>query len=464
MEFIKKRLFLILCVSVVVLGGAILAWGMVINSANKKKAADLQAQYDGVARLRGKLVHDNELAQWKSQAQRAQEDVKGVKKRALDTTRRELIYDKVFPRPRDTVNQITYYEEFAVRYCAQVKKLLRMIKAADRPSQMEEQREREKYYQTPTGGDSAKTTAKKMTASPIPGVMEMNIAQPARRGTTATDSPADKLVEDLRRRRAEELSVYIDLDAFCAYKYWKNKPSASLDEMLKNSWFSQLASWIQEDVVLSIQQVNDSSRSVLQNPIKRLIEISFMGDITVNPVGSAGDRVGSGAMLRGGALGVALRNNSENTLPGYVMAGSGSARGASNPAMGFGDSSASIKSSWTGRSCDGLADVVHFEVAVIVDSTHIVAFTNAMQSKKGIGTPNERNQITVLNLEIEPVDVLAEEKAGYYYGPSSLVVLRIDCEYVFIKSGYEKFMPIPVKASFQTEDKGRSTSDNIYGN
>ena len=70
-----------------------------------------------------------------------------------------------------------------------------------------------------------------------------------------------------------------------------------------------------------------------------------------------------------------------------------------------------------------------------------------------------RNQITVLQLECEPLDLDAEKQAGYYYGSASLTSLRLVCDYFFFKNGYEDKKPAVVKKIGQEEeekDRGRS--------
>ena len=69
--------------------------------------------------------------------------------------------------------------------------------------------------------------------------------------------------------------------------------------MLRDSWFGQLSLWIQEDVTLSINQMNDIEASVMENPIKRLVEISFCGNVSGS--GQMGARMGMG-MGRGGSM------------------------------------------------------------------------------------------------------------------------------------------------------------------
>jgi len=108
----------------------------------------------------------------------------------------------------------------------------------------------------------------------------------------------------------------------------------------------------------------------------------------------------------------------------------------------------------TKHCCNDQIDVVQFEVAVVIDNTQIQNFINALQSEKttelkkedgSVENTHRRNQITVLTIRISPIQANREKDAGYYYGYACLNELRLICEYVFFKDGYEKKKPEPVK-------------------
>ena len=115
-----------------------------------------------------------------------------------------------------------------------------------------------------------------------------------------------------------------------------------------------------------------------------------------------------------------------------------------------------VATSVTERASDELIDVVHFELAVIVDTVAVIDFINALQSLKHDREDpdrHKRNQISILEYVLEPVDVEQEIATGYHYGPASLGVMRIVCEYFFFKSGYEKYQPEPVKSLFRQDEE-----------
>ena len=278
------------------------------------------------------------------------------------------------------------------------------------------------------------------------------------RGSVGTRSRAgsqeEKLIEDLRRRRAEEIAVYAGVDAFCRYDYWRQddlweEDLGDTSTMQLNSWFTQIAAWIQEDVVATIKATNGGSESVAASAIKRLISISFSAEESSQRQTSS--------KSRGGADG-AVRGRGSLSLPEYVTSlkkqtrQSGSSRSRQSVSTA-GVMWGNMVESWTGRVSDGLLDVVHFEVAVVVDTSRITDFLGALREAKytvseqdgrSVQT-NKRNQIVVLQISMEPVDVEVEQQSGYYYGPASVAVLRVACEYSFFREGYVRHMPASVK-------------------
>ena len=108
--------------------------------------------------------------------------------------------------------------------------------------------------------------------------------------------------------------------------------------------------------------------------------------------------------------------------------------------------------SWTGHVSDETAHVVHFELGVIIDTTQVIAFMNALQSLKEAGEINQRNQITVLEWQTEPLEIEKEKFAGFHYGSGSLTTLRLICEYIFFREGYAKHMPKPVTKLFEEDE------------
>jgi len=257
---------------------------------------------------------------------------------------------------------------------------------------------------------------------------------------TSSQAQEERIIKDLRRKRAEEIVMYGSAGSFAACDYWNvhNFGSQVYAKLQSNSWFSQLAFWIQEDIVSSILQLNQGKKNVLEAPIKRLIEISFAGDeaspgtVITGPLGGLG---GEARQLAPDAqtMTVAARRDLGNKyrLPSYVL-------DQNNETVG------DLTSAFTQRFCCDLYDVAQFELAVVIDTTAITAFVDTLQSEKsslftepdGSQKTYTRNPITVLQYLIEPLDVQLENEAGYYYGAGSLCTFRLIGEYVFYKNKY----------------------------
>jgi len=431
MNFLKKKLFLIICVLVFLLGIALFVPALTINTTNITEFAKIEKEYKKVVDLDRQKVHRNVLEQLQANANLADQQAEETSRQILLTTARQLISDKVFPKPEES-SRIIYYRQFANKYCFLIRNFINALKGGDRPSKRVELNYLEEYRKR--AGATSSSSSSERSSTDIAANLK-------------PETPEEKLLDDLRLTQAKKISIYINPACFCCYDYWKDHDgNGPTDTMLTDSWFTQLALWIQEDVILSLGQINKADASVLENPLKRLIEISFAGSpagagLSHSPTGTAPQKTSSGTSAN------RLRTGSEKLLPTYVIS-------QSDPLLNTASYSGNLITPYDGRACDDLIDVVQFELAVIIDTTRIIDFINVLQSTKKSESGSEsgeRNQITVLDMQLAPVDVQGERAAGYHYGTASLGVLRLNCEYVFFKAGYERIQPDPVKALFQQD-------------
>ena len=65
----------------------------------------------------------------------------------------------------------------------------------------------------------------------------------------------------------------------------------------------------------------------------------------------------------------------------------------------------------------------------------------------------KHNQITILEMRVEPVDREGEEHQYYRYGDSAVVELDMTCEYIFNRAGYDVVKPIQIKQSGMTDEQ-----------
>ena len=66
-------------------------------------------------------------------------------------------------------------------------------------------------------------------------------------------------------------------------------------------------------------------------------------------------------------------------------------------------------------------------------------------------------------MDIEPLDISVEQDGGYYYGSGSFKVLRLTCEYIFFKSGYQDLMPAPVQEILNPSESQPKTGIGLGG-
>lgn len=474
MGFIKKKMFLILCIAVSLLGIGIFVNGMMVSAENQDHLGTITETIQKVDGFRSQAIPEDEVGQLQAQAEGHQRNMKQVESWMAETTRRAVLFRAVFPQLNHIGDNEIRFREFAKRYCTFVESLLDRLGAGTCPSIQEE-------------AQTIKTFLEHLQDSDA-----LEIDQ---------EEQVDRICNELYRKRAGECVVYADTGVFCAYGHWKGKPRLATP-MYQDAWYTQLASWIQEDVVDAIVEINGPSQSVLTSPVKRILEISFSGEVpegvpTENTTVATTSRSSSSRKDRGQCAS-RLDENSVNRLPAYITSSEQKSSGysmASRTSTMSGGSSyqGGLAAPFTKNACNDLIDVVHFEVGLVIDSTRITDFIRVLESQKqsqvillhnGPKTKTEildlariqtirsalqsssdgmvsvegrqilaseielkqirRNQITVLQMDIMPIDLSVEQKSGYYYGSGCFKVLRLTCEYIFFKNGYNDLMPKPV--------------------
>ena len=196
-----------------------------------------------------------------------------------------------------------------------------------------------------------------------------------------------------RLRRAREYMIYLSPEGL------PFSPDISLERAATPAqmWFAQNVLWIQEDIVAAIQNANAQATNILDAPIKHLVRM----DVEFGP-----DQ--------------------------YVRAGAGKAKGGDDEGGGSAITTdvhgapAVWSKSPTGRVCNDLYDVVHFDLVLRVDARKVPQVIAAL----------ERNQmVTVLKTNVVAIDSAAERKqSGFVYGNEPVVELTLQCEILFLRS------------------------------
>lgn len=345
--------------------------------------------------------------------QRLQEEVKTVQTIALQTTQRELIKYRIFPKSEDTSSQI--YLDFGRRYRAAVEDLITArLKALDAPS------EAEIRAAGGVGGAGAIRGGEYLGAG-MAGSSPM---------TSVADNP---MVSALCTARAERIAMYANPRVFSWYDFWESYQFLGADIALRDCWFAQTAYWIYEDVVATIETMNTGSERVADSPVKRLLGVSFQHPVSDLPTGYSPINVPRGM----GGLPTGLAGDQ----PAYILPG------MAGPLAVI---------PWTTRTCNEDIDVVHFAVSVIVDSRFTQAFLKELCSSKphtyregfqenGPQRQARHNQITVLANTFSAIDKQSPAHVYYRYGTDAVMRVDLVCEYLFYRKAYDMIKPEPIK-------------------
>jgi len=367
---------------------------------------------------RGKQVQslnrsDISGGQWKVEKEYMEacaEDANQIALIAAQSSRRQLLSYKIFPKPKGISTLI--FEQFGQQFRDSVDALIGQARACDCPTDVELQRSMQGYSSSgPSRG--RRGSPGMLFKTPYGG-----------------SSDAEAAIKDaLCRDKAESASVYSNPSDLSGYEFWergeprsgKSKKSdkftyTGTDEAVKDCWYYQLAYWIIEDVIDTIGALNSESDSVFTSPVKRLMAVSFTTSDrrSISRGKTAGDR------------------------PSYVLTVKD---GLTEP--------------WTGRLCNDDIDVVHFNVVVVVSTKSVLPFMQQLCSAKQhkfrgfFGESQEQifehNQITILESNIRSVDRGDTSHSLYRYGEDAVVELDLTCEYIFNKNGYDKIKPELVK-------------------
>ena len=330
--------------------------------------------------------------QWKVEQEYQQAYERDANQMALlakRSSQRQLLSYKIFPKPKDTSTLI--FKEFGRRFRASIDKLIADANAHDCPTDAELQRGLQ-GSSLPSSRQGAAWSLERGKLSEV--------------GTMITDV--------LCREKAQSALVYANPMDVSGYEFWEEYEYIGMNAAIEDCWYWQLAYWITEDVFDTIDAMDSRSNSVFTSPVKRLMEVSFT------------------ASSKGPGL------EATDARPIYVST-----------------LKDALTVPHTGRFCDADIDVVHFNVVVVVSSKAVLPFMQQLCSGKQhkfrgfSGEEQEQvfkhNQITVLESNIQPIDREDSAHNLYRYGEDAVVELKLICEYIFNKDGYDEIKPESVK-------------------
>jgi len=405
----KKYSSLFPSIGLLLVAGVIFILTLLMGGAISKK---MQQSVRAATDIRSKMSQtpsEAEVAEAQQYYQKYVEDAARVDAMGIKTSMRELIcYNPViFPDPVDKSTQI--YDRFGSQYRDAIEKLMERIRAKDAPSDAE--------IRSRTG-----------TGNPAAGEGGFFA------GRTASTGPLSATIDAFCLQRADEIPVYANPECFNWYGFWEKYTYRSKDQALMDCWNSQVACWIYEDVIRTIEVFNAGSDKVSKSPVKRLLGVSFNGPVRI--VSSAAT---DGFMSLPG-MGNNPVNSQTQDIPTYVKS-----------------YSVYLPVPWTGRMSNEEIDVIHFALSVVVDAKSMVPFMKELCSAKphtfrekfeqnGKEETASHNQITILQYQHQPVVRDNSAHTYYRYGKDAVVQMDLVCEYVFNRKAYDVIKPAPIKA------------------
>ncbi len=314
---------------------------------------------------------------------------------AKQSSQRELLSYKIFPKPKDTSTLI--FKEFGQQFRGGIDKLITDANALDCPTDAE--------------------LKKGLQGSSLPS---------SRRGPDLVGGGRGRLsevdatiTEVLCREKAEKAFVYANPAELSGYGFWEDYKYTGMNAAVEDCWYWQLGYWIIEDVFGTIDAMNSGSNNVFTAPVKRLMDVSF-------------------------ALGGRGPGGKATVRPSYVLS---STEALVEP----------YTRRFCDNDIDVVHFNVVVVVSTKAVLPFMQKLCSAKQHKfRGFsGEEQEQvfkhNQITVLDGNIRPVDRQDAIHNLYRYGDDAVVELDLICEYIFNKSGYDEIKPESIKEFLKSE-------------
>ena len=393
-DIIKRYSSLGLPVGLTVAAIVILLVAVLINRGVKKGMAESLSTGESISRLVRNAPTLKQVEIEKAYQQQCKADADKIDSVVLRTTQRELVAYNVFPEPTDMSRYI--FDSYAEKYKSAIDGLIDKVNGGDAPSDKE-------------------------LSADLVGTANT-------RNSRNQDEYSRKMINARCLKRAESIGLYVNPNAFDWYNYWNQFTYTGRNAAIQDCWNSQLAFWVYEDIIDTINNLKGNTHSVIASPVKRLGGISFRKLVTITQ--KRGDNSKSTAQKD-----IPYMINDNDRLP----------------ILGT--------DAWTGRVTNNDIDVFHFSLAVIVEVDKIPDFLRELCSEKhhtftgwdGKQQPVEgvHNQITILSSKIEPVIRDSLEHTNYRYGSKAVVQWSGVCEYVLEKKAYAEILPASVKQAME---------------
>jgi hypothetical protein len=236
-----------------------------------------------------------------------------------------------------------------------------------------------------------------------------------------------RLPEEMRQEAATKHRMYVAPTAMSLHPDLAGGKGVNVAPSAQSIWLAQVGLWLQQDLVAAIQELNRNSKLVETSPVKAIVGINISPnlDLYVVPAAAAGATPGA-------------------AQPG---AGANGATASSIPTNGDADPiPKDYTVSPTGRTCNGIFDVVSFTVVLNVQATDLGRVIQAIERDR---------LITVTQTDVQAVNSAAMRQEGYYFGRNPVVTLTMKCEADFLRDWTRPLMPKEIKQYLNVLDPGQ---------
>jgi len=204
-------------------------------------------------------------------------------------------------------------------------------------------------------------------------------------------------------------------------------------------WAGQMMFWIQQDIFTAIAKANQQYSSVIDAPVKALVEVQVIDDyIGIHGRGA----IGSDTVTRGSDLfreDVAPSSSDREPKEGEEAALTPSELMAGQPKTDVNEPLPyDFRVGLTGRTSNDLYDVRQARVTLHVDYQKLGEFLDVL---------SRTNFITVVRMNLRDVDEYERFRAGYYYGTSDVWEVDLLLESVWFRQWTVPYMPGTVRAA-----------------
>ncbi len=207
--------------------------------------------------------------------------------------------------------------------------------------------------------------------------------------------------------------------------------------------------WMAEDLLEALAAANRDFPSVVEAPVKRLVQLAVVSPLP--GLSRSGDGGGGGGGGGGAMPGMAMPGAfggrggfGGGGGDGFAASGDGGAAADSQMEVGPVTIDSSVEAaldfanSFTGRVSNSIYDVRLLEAVVVVSTEQMPRLFDAIA---------RRNFMTVIDLRVRPADAFAAARQGFIYGSEPVSEVTILIETVWLREWTAEFMPGEVRAA-----------------